>query len=348
MNIDKTERDKHMQWFFDLSKTELKELIAGLGLEGYVSEQLSFWLLRKNIQDSEKWSNISKTNRELLIKNIDFQTGFIVRKDRDSAGTVKYLIELKDGIRIESVLMKEKGYHTFCISSQAGCALACKFCATGNRGFKRDLSSGEIVMQYVILKRELGDYNGKINLVFMGMGEPLLNYDNVKKAIIRLTEEKGAAVSPKRITVSTAGILKNLKRLEDDFPDVRISFSLNAPDNEKRLKLMPISKTEKLDEIIDYFRNRKRRYPVTFEYVLISGVNDSIKDAEKVSKRIKGISAKINLIPCNPNDFMDFSSPVESEVNAFGKYLAQKGYTVMVRWSKGRDIRSACGQLAGE
>lgn len=337
-----------MEWFYNLSEQELIAAVKNLGLKEFVATQISTWILNKNVFDPSGWRNISKENRRILEKNLDFSLNKIVRIDKDPSGTRKFLIELPDGGRIESVLIREKNHFTFCISSQVGCALGCKFCATGNLGFKRDLSSGEIISQVLLLKKELGDYKGKINLVFMGMGEPLLNYENLKKALLLLTSGKGIGISPRRITVSTAGILKNLKRLEVDFPNVKISFSLNGSDNIQRQKVMPISKKESLDDIIEYFRQVKRKNRITFEYVIIAGVNDSLEDRDKILKLLRGIPSKINIIPYNPNDFAPFKTPSEKTIDEFAEYLAKKGMTVMVRWSKGRDIRSACGQLAGE
>jgi len=337
-----------MIWFYDLSESELRDVVKGLGLKEFVSTQLSAWLLARNISDPEKWSNISKDNREILSKNFSFKLSKIIRLDSDLSGNKKFLIELEDGNRIESVLIKEKNHYTFCISSQVGCALGCKFCATGNLGFKRNLTSGEIISQVLLLKKELNEYKGKINIVFMGMGEPLLNYDNLKRSLPVLTDEKGIGISSRRITISTAGILEGLKNLENDFPNVKISFSLNGSDNDQRKNLMPISGKEHLDDLISYLRNRKRKNRITFEYVLIDGINDSLADADKVSKLLRGIPSKINIIPYNPNSFVDFKTPSEKKITGFSEFLVKKGFTVMVRWSKGKDIRSACGQLAGE
>lgn len=337
-----------MEWFYDLSELELAESVKRLGLKEFVSAQLSTWILAKNIIDPAGWRNISKENRKILGENFNFTLNKTVRTDSDQSGTKKFLIELQDGERIESVLIREKNHYTFCISSQVGCALGCKFCATGSLGFKRDLTSGEIVSQVLLLKKDLVNYEGKINLVFMGMGEPLLNYENLKKSLLLLTDEKGVGISSRRVTISTAGILKNLKKLENDFPNIKISFSLNGSGNSQRQKLMPVSKKESLDDLIEYFRDKKRKHRITFEYVLIDGINDSSDDAGKVSKLLRGIPSKINIIPYNPNDFSDFLTPSEEKVDNFAELLAKKGYTVMVRWSKGKDIRSACGQLAGE
>ena len=337
-----------MEWFYDLSESEFTDSVKKLGMKEFVSAQLSTWIFAKNISDPAGWRNISKENRAILAENFNFTLNKTVRTDTDQTGTKKFLIELRDGEKIESVLIREKNHYTFCISSQVGCALGCTFCATGSLGFKRDLTSGEIISQVMLLKRDLENYEGKINLVFMGMGEPLLNYENLKKSLLLLIDEKGIGISSRRITISTAGILKNLKKLENDFPNVKISFSLNGSGNSQRQKLMPVSKKENLDDIIGYFRNKKRKHRITFEYVLIKEVNDSLEDAEKVSRLLRGIPSKINIIPYNPNDFADFQTPSENKVDEFAEFLAKKGFTVMVRWSKGKDIRSACGQLAGE
>ena len=341
-------KQKGIKWFFDLSSGELRENLSELGLKGFVADQLSGWVYGKNINDPRSWHNISLKNRSIVSGKLDFSLLKVVRIDSDSAGTHKFLLELNDKKKIESVLIKEKNHFTFCISSQVGCALGCRFCATGWMGFARNLTSGEIVSQVLVMKNSLGDYSGKINLVFMGMGEPLLNYLNVKKALAVFTDERGVGISPRRITVSTAGILKNLKKLENDFPKIKISFSLNASDNAQRIRLMPVSEKEPLDSIINYFRSGKRRNRITFEYVLISGENDSLQDAEKLVRLVHGIPAKINIIPLNPNDFSDFRTPDKEKTDAFAEFLASRGLTVMVRWSKGKDIRSACGQLAGE
>ncbi len=339
-----------MKWIYDLSYEQLKEEIIGIHIKKFVADQVFQWIYEKNLQTIDAWSNISKTNRNILSKQYDTTLNKTIEVEEDQQGTKKFLFELNDKKRIESVLIKEKDHYTFCISTQVGCPLKCLFCATGRMGFKRNLSSGEILSQILTLKKELLHYKGKINIVFMGMGEPLLNYENLKQALEIIISERGIGISPRHITLSTAGILKRLQRFETDFPGVKISFSLNASDASLRETLMPISKKERLGAILDYFRttasNRKHR--ITFEYVLLKGVNDSFEDAQKIAKLLRGTSCKINLIPYNPNGFTDFRTPDSEAVEAFGDYLHSKGYTVIVRWSKGRDIKSACGQLAVE
>jgi 23S rRNA (adenine2503-C2)-methyltransferase len=213
-------------------------------------------------------------------------------------------------------------------------------------GFRRNLSAGEMLTQVLVLKKELGGYAGKLNLVFMGMGEPLLNYENLVRALRTISEPDGLNISPRHVTVSTAGIVNHLKKLERDFPLVKIAFSLNAPTSTLRCDLMPVSRREDLDEILAYFREHKRRQRITFEYVLLSGVNDSPAQARLLVKLLHGIPAKVNLIPYNENPDLPFHRPGETAIEAFRAVLLEKGLTVITRWSKGQSIRSACGQLA--
>jgi 23S rRNA (adenine2503-C2)-methyltransferase len=337
-----------MKWIYDLAYGRLKEEIIVLGLKTFTVDQVFQWLYEKNVQDINAWSNISKANHDILSQNFDTMLDNIIGFEEDSEGTHKFLFELKDRNQVEAVLIKEKDHYTFCISTQVGCALKCQFCATGRMGFRRNLTSGEILSQVLSLKKELPGYTGKLNIVFMGMGEPLLNYENLKQALEIISNEKGIGISPRNITISTAGILENLRQFEKDFPRVKISFSLNAPDPALRETLMPISKKEKLEDILDYFRQNAstRKHRITFEYVLLKGVNDSREDAQKIVKLLRGIPCKINLIPYNSNKQLIFKTPDRTEVEAFSDLLHSKGFTVIVRWSKGRDIKSACGQLA--
>ena len=249
---------------------------------------------------------------------------------------------------MEAVLIREKSHHTFCVSSQVGCPLACRFCATGSMGFRRNLTSGEILSQILILRNALSTEGEKLNLVFMGMGEPLLNYPNLKKALETITSEKGMAVCPRNVTVSTSGILDGLRQLERDFPLIKIAFSLNASSQARREELMPVAHAEKLEAILDYFRSHKRRHRITFEYVLIGGVNDTAGDARALVRMLRGIGAKINLIPLIPLPTATLRVPDPVTVDRFLEILHDRGYTAIVRWSKGQSIRSACGQLATE
>ena len=337
-----------MNWIYDYSYEELKLAFKELGFQAFVTDQVFLWLYLKNIQDIDHWSNISIKNREKIRNH--FNTGLLpVKKlEKDEHGTHKFLFSLQDNHAVEAVLIPEKHHYTLCISTQVGCPLKCAFCATGTMGFKRNLTAGEILTQILAIKQEIPDYTGKLNIVFMGMGEPLLNYDNLKNALDIMTSPKALIISPRNITVSTAGILDKIKQLELDFPKIKISFSLNAPSADTRETLMPITQKEPLSAILGYFRQNGRKYRVTFEYVMIKDVTDSLEDARKVAIMLRGIQCKINLIPYNENKAFTFQTPDEKRVDEFGEFLSQKGYTVMVRWSKGTSIKSACGQLATE
>lgn len=337
-----------MKWIYDLSYGELKHELTALGLKAFAADQVFLWLYGKNVPQIDAWSNVSKSNRQQLPQYFDTSQLTVLTENRDDEGTAKFLFQLADNHRIEAVLIPEKHHFTFCISTQVGCALKCAFCATGRLGFTRNLSSGEILSQVLILKKSLGEYEGKINVVLMGMGEPLLNYDNLKKALEIMTAEKGMLISPRNITLSTVGIIDALQRIEKDFPRIKISVSLNAPDFSLREELMPVSKKEKTSGLLAYLRDNKdaRKHRVTFEYVLLAGINDSLADAAKVAKLLHGTPCKINLIPYNQNELLPYKTPPKKQVEAFSDFLHNKGYTVIVRWSKGRGIKSACGQLA--
>ena len=337
-----------MMWIYDLSYSQLKKILIENNLSHYSADQIFLWLYRRQVFDIDRWTNISKTHREALKKTFDIRINQIIEIITDDQGTKKLLIELNDGEKVESVLIKEKSHYTFCLSSQVGCPLNCAFCRTGKMGFVRNLSSGEIVSQVLLLKQVMGEYRGKLNLVFMGMGEPFLNYDNLITALEIMTSGSGIAVSPRNITVSTAGILNKIQLFEKRFPGIKISFSLNASDAESRKQIMPVSRQEGLSELLEYFKKKPRKHRITFEYVLLKGINDSPEDARLVAALVKGIACKINIIPFNPFEGAGFRTPEENTVHAFADGLYSRGLTVMVRWSKGRSIQSACGQLAIE
>jgi 23S rRNA (adenine2503-C2)-methyltransferase len=333
-------------WILDRQLSELKEELRVAGFRDYTAGQVFQWLYQKNSQDPAAWSNIGKADREKLSGLYEWNCRPVLSVQNDDQGTRKLLIGLADGQKIETVLIREKDHYTFCLSTQVGCALACRFCATGTMGFRRNLSAGEIVSQVLTLKKELMDYAGKLNLVFMGMGEPLLNYENLSLALQRIIASDGFNISPRHVTVSTVGILGNLKKLEHDFPQVKIAFSLNAPSNDLRAELMPVAQRENLNSLLAYFKEKKRRQRITCEYVLLRGVNDAPTQARELVRLLHGIPAKINLIPYNENPALPFKRPDEATVEKFRSELVKRGLTVITRWSKGRNIRSACGQLA--
>jgi 23S rRNA (adenine2503-C2)-methyltransferase len=241
-------------WILERSLAELQEELRTAGFRDYTAKQIFQWLYQKNNQDPATWSNISKWDREKLSGLYEWNCRPVLSRQSDKQGTRKLLVGMADGLKIETVLIREKGHYTFCLSTQVGCPLACCFCATGTMGFRRNLSAGEILSQILTLKKELGEYVGKLNLVFMGMGEPLLNYDSLSLALQRIIAIDGLNISPRHITVSTVGILENLKKLEHDFPQVKIAFSLNAPNSDLRSQLMPVSRRESLESLLIYFK----------------------------------------------------------------------------------------------
>jgi 23S rRNA (adenine2503-C2)-methyltransferase len=335
-----------MSWIYEFTLKDLISELRLLNIKDFVADQIFHWVYQMGNRNIDLWTNLSKINRNILKKKYEVDLNPVIEFREDETGTKKFLIQLRDLQRIEAVLIKEKKHYTFCLSTQVGCPLQCKFCATGQMGFKRNLSMGEILSQILLLKEEIADHKGKINLVFMGMGEPMLNYENLKRALLIITSVKGMGISPKNITVSTAGILRGIKQFEKDFPNVKLGFSLNAPDGSLREKLMPVSKKEKLKEIMKYFRNTNRTNRITFEYVLIDGINDSIGDASEIARLLQGIPCKINVIPHNRVKGISFRAPQKSVIHKFNEILCKNGFTAIVRWSKGDKIDSACGQLS--
>lgn len=332
--------------FSDLDRSRAAELFQAAGFKSYVLDQVWQWFYEKNSDDPQSWSNIGKKDRLLLDDMFVFAPDQLLEVREAGSRATKLLLRLRDGVRLESVLIRERDHATFCLSSQAGCALGCAFCATGSLGFQRNLSRGEIVDQFRLLQGLLPPGRSSRNLVFMGMGEPLLNLDALISAIETLAGPDGPGLAPRRITVSTVGFVPALRRLEAACPGVKIAVSLNAVDQQSRQRLMPAAARQDLGELLDYLR-RPRRSRVTFAYVLLAGVNDDRQSAGKLARLLRGLPCKINLIPFNTVPGLSFCSPEESRVSEFQEILAAAGFTAMVRWSKGRENGAACGQLAG-
>jgi 23S rRNA (adenine2503-C2)-methyltransferase len=322
---------------------DLEKLLSELGEKRYKANQLALWIYDKGSNDFGQMTDLSKTLQEKLnsvsyietIKPIKVQTSQLDFSH-------KFLFELKDGERIETVLMWEDDRTTICVSTQVGCPLGCAFCATGKMGFKRNLTAGEIVDQILTLK----DHK-PTHVVLMGMGEPLLNYENTTKALKIMNSERGLSLAAKNITLSTVGIPEMIKKLADLILRIKLAISLNAPTDEKRNQLMPINKKHPLRSLLEavkYFTQKTGRR-ITFEYVLIKDFNDSQKDALELSKLVRGIPCKINLIPYNSVPDLPWEKPSEAKIIAFRDYLYPRCPTVTLRKSKGEDIQAACGQL---
>ena len=326
---------------------EIADLVAPHVDRPFRSRQIARWVVERNATSFAEMTDISKALRAELGRLFTIGEPSAIEKITSSDGSTKYLLQLDDGVAVESVSMREGAKATFCLSSQAGCAVGCTFCVTGALGAGRNLVPHEIVGQYRLMLRELDDSVERVNVVFMGMGEPLLNTENLGRALEVLYER----VSPKRITVSTAGILPGIRWLAGLEKRPKLAVSLNAPDQERREQLMPIARRYPLDDLFSALREfpleRGRR--ITFEYVLIRDFNDAETDASAVAGLIHGIPCKINVIPLNedPQHVPDLRRPDVDTVNRFAVRLRDSGATVTVRWSRGADVAAACGQLRG-
>jgi 23S rRNA (adenine2503-C2)-methyltransferase len=330
---------------------QCEQLMVSLGEQPYRGRQLFKWLYSTRQYDFDLMSDISKSVRSTLDEKYEFRIPKMVESQKSSDGTEKFLFHMDDSSPVETVLIPDDNSDrkTVCISSQVGCALACKFCATGTMGMVKDLSVGEILGQLIYLRDNFGD-NAFSNVVMMGMGEPLNNFENVCKMVKIATAPTGMAFSGKKITISTSGISPKIKKLADSGLKARLAVSLHAATQEKREKLMPVAKTFKLDklfEAIKYYTD-KTGYRITFEYIIFKDFNDSMEDVLALSKLIRGIPCKINLLAYNPVDGLDFERPSDEKVNWFGKKLYPRAPAVTVRKSRGRDIDAACGQLAAK
>ena len=329
----------------DLDRRNWQDWVKRNRLPAFNAKQILSWLHGRNNMDPSTWTNLSLATRTLLQQSFSFQLPQTQWFSDEESATRKVLLTLSDGERIEAVWLPHKDHTTFCISSQVGCALACRFCPTGPLPLKRNPSVREILAQIELLRQRLPPDNPRYNLVFMGMGEPLLNREALFPALEMITHPGGLGLSPRHITVSSAGIIDGLRELEERFPKIRLSLSLNAPNETLRRELMPITRSQPLDELLDSLRQRKRDYPLTLEYVLLPGVNDLPEHAGQMHQLLRGFEHKINIIPYNPSPNLPFRAPTEEEIDAWATRLHHLGETVMVRRSQGRRIASACGQL---
>jgi 23S rRNA (adenine2503-C2)-methyltransferase len=325
--------------------------IAGLVAEHvdrpFRARQVAHWVVERHATTFDEMTNLSLALRRRLESEFEIRDPRVVATTTSDDGSTKYLFELADRVTVEGVAMPEGSKLTLCLSSQAGCAVGCTFCVTGALGAGRNLAPDEIVGQYRRMLRSRTDDVERLNIVFMGMGEPLLNTGHLGEALDVLFE----TVSPKRITVSTAGIVPGIRWLAGRQRRPKLAVSLNAPDQERRARVMPIASRYALDDLMTAVREfpleRGRR--ITFEYVLIRGFNDAVEDARAVARLLRGVPSKVNVIPLNedPEHFPDLRQPEASTVDAFARTLRDAGVTVTVRWSKGRDVAAACGQLKG-
>ncbi len=330
---------------FGYSRHELKDFVTQMGLKSFVATQLMEWVYHKNKTDFSEMTSLSKQNKERLaeVLSVSLFTDSQSVPSSDALAT-KLICTLGDGKKVECVVLKEKNYYTLCVSSQVGCPVDCKFCVTGVAGFKRNLTPAEIVMQ-IVYARKMG-YMIK-NLVFMGMGEPLLNYDNVFKAIDILTAEWGYNMSKRNITVSTSGFLANINRLIDDQRYINLAFSVGSADPQTRLKIMPLEKRNPILQVArklnQYLKLHNRQ--LTLEYTLLNNVNDTDYDINALVNLSKYLNAKINLINLNPHHKIPFEPVTSKKMAKIKNKIKQARAKVTVRFKKGQDIAAACGQL---
>ncbi|MDD2270851.1 MAG: 23S rRNA (adenine(2503)-C(2))-methyltransferase RlmN [Desulfuromonadaceae bacterium] len=357
----------------------LEQFLKGQGKESFRALQVFKWIYQQDARGFEEMTNISKALRAELT-----ETAFISNLEPEaieqgSDGTRKYLFNLGDGHAVESVLIPIEGRNTLCISSQVGCAMACEFCLTGTFKLTRNLTTAEIVNQIMAVKRDLisnppttsadggaglviNDEGDDVedecpdspaairNIVLMGMGEPLHNLDNVIPAIQIMIDGNGLQLSNRRVTVSTCGLVPEMVRLGREIPNVNLAVSLNATTDELRNRIMPVNRSYPLKELLKACKEfpLPGRRKVTFEYVMLGGVNDSLDDAKRLLKLISDIPNKVNLIPFNEHEGCDFKAPTRAAIDAFHKYLIDRHVTVITRDSRGGDISAACGQLKGK
>lgn len=330
-----------------LERTALEAALAERGHERFRARQIFGWIYRRGVTDLGAMSDLPRDLRATLAADFTLTTPTIVAHDRSTDGTEKWLLRLADGRQIESVFIPDTPAMTFCISTQVGCAMACAFCLTGKMGLVRNLTAGEIVGQVRLLAEALALRNKAFNIVLMGMGEPLHNYDETMTALRILADEHGFALPPRRVTLSTVGLLPALERLAREPVMPNLAISLHAPTDLQRGQLVPINTKYGVADIIEACKRfpLKRRSRITFEYVLLAGVNDSPADARTLAKLLAGVKSKVNLIPLNAAPGIAFERPSDAAIDRFARILSERGLTVSVRKSRGRDIRAACGQL---
>jgi 23S rRNA (adenine2503-C2)-methyltransferase len=335
----------------DLAELELAELEALFDerkIPRFHARQVFRWIWKRGVTDFSAMTDLGLTLRQRLAEQFRIVTPHRVRRDVSEDGTQKFVLGLADGRQIEAVFIPDTPAQTFCISTQVGCAMGCAFCLTGKMGLIRNLTAGEIAGQVRVLAHAL--HLEGFNIVLMGMGEPLHNYAATMKALRIINEEQGLAVGPKRMTLSTVGLVPQLDRLAQEELMPNLAISLHATTEEQRTAIVPPTKKYSLHDIIEACRRFpvSRRSRITFEYVMLEGVNDSLEDARRLAKLLSGIKGKVNLIPLNAAPGIPFERPSDRRVDDFARTLADRGVVVSVRKSRGRDIRAACGQLIVE
>jgi 23S rRNA (adenine2503-C2)-methyltransferase len=335
-----------------LTLEEIKEFFLSHGDKPFRAKQVWEWIWKKSARSFDEMSNISVATRKFLNDHFTFQSAHSSAVQVSSDKTLKIAFQLSDKKFVEGVLIPSESRMTACVSSQVGCSMKCKFCATGKLGFTRNLTFSEMYDQVAIISKFAQEkyFHPLTNIVFMGMGEPLLNYENLTMAIDRITSPDGLNMSPSRITVSTVGLAKMIKKLGDDEVKFNLALSLHAASDRKRSEIIPVNETNSLDKLAEalkyYYTKTKNR--ITFEYLIISRFNDSLADAKELAEFCKNVPCKVNIIEYNVVEGTGFKKASETNVRAFAGFLETKNIIVNVRKSRGEDIAAACGQLAYE
>ena len=334
-----------MESIYNFTEKELKSKLTSNGFPGYTARQIFEWVYDKKVQDFCLMSNLSKELREFLKKSLSTKKLGFIKKEKSSDRTEKFLFKLEDDLAIETVLIPAKERDTLCVSTQVGCKFKCLFCASGEKGFKRNLTAGEIIGQYLSVAN-LRTSTKITNIVFMGIGEPLDNFENTIKTIEILVNSKGINFAKRRISISTCGLVPEIKKLAKLKLGIRLSVSLHSADNSIRRGLMPINEKYPIEELILAIRefSKESKDPITFECVLIQGVNTSVDQAKKLARLLNGVNGKANLIPYNGVS-SKFKAPTQEEIDLFSQELKRRGAFFTLRKSRGQDINAACGQL---
>ncbi len=340
----------------DLTRDEMKAFLVSLGEKAFRADQLMKWIYHFCIDDFDKMTNINKELREKLKQKAVIEAPVVVTRQDSADGTIKFVMGLKGGQEVETVWIPERDRRTLCVSSQVGCALDCSFCSTAQQGFNRNLSVSEIIGQVWRVSQIIGSYGDTgekpvTNVVMMGMGEPLLNLNNLVPALELMMEDFGFGLSKRRVTVSTSGVVPALDLLKEKI-DVALAISLHAPNNQLRDELVPVNKKYPMEEFLAaskrYVDGSRANDKVTVEYVMLEGINDSMEQAHELAKALKDTPSKINLIPFNPYPGSPYKRSSNSRIDRFNKVLQEYGFTVIVRKTRGDDIDAACGQLVGD
>jgi 23S rRNA (adenine2503-C2)-methyltransferase len=340
--------------FFDLTYDELKALLTEKGLTPFGATQMFDWVYKKWVFDPNEWTNVARATREYFIEHYDFSLLKVVWNGLSKDGTRKFLVKMHDGQTVETVAIPARDRLTLCVSSQVGCAVGCTFCHTATQGLKRHLKPGEVVGQFMAVQNWLNQNvsaDEKLtNIVYMGQGEPLHNYENMKKATLIFMHERGLGLGQRRITLSTSGLVPAIEKLAVDFPPVNLAISLHSARNDVRTELMPINKVYDLERLFTAIKQipLKAHRRITYEYLLADGVNDTMEDVVALGQLLNPKESKINLIPFNEFPGSKYRRPSEQKIMWFLDQMIKRGFTCTIRTTKGSDILAACGQLKSE